>query len=241
MVRETKRRFLRREHYAKKKENDFWRTPFNRLIKTALIASCVLPQQSTAGTMGPTSEITHPWSLTGSLGYTVYEDMYRADGQTALGRLAIGRDVYTGHVLTWGLEVGVQNGNTMRYFPSRAAIDALGGLPIQTTAKPTLDALATLKTNSLGTSPIFAQFKGGIAYRRWQFNDRDSINDKSQIAGEVQAGLGYALSERAILNVSYQGIFGGNPDFHFNADSDTGRVSNIPVQNGVLLGLTVTV
>ena len=57
----------------------------------------------------------------------------------------------------------------------------------------------------------------------------------------MQAGLGYALSERANLNVSYQGIFGGNPDFHFNADSATGRVSNIPVQNGVLLGLTVTV
>lgn len=241
MVRETKRRILRREYHAKKKENDFWRTPLNRLIKTALIASCVLSQQSIAGTMGPILEITHPWSVTGSIGYTVYEDMYRDDGQTALGRFAIGRDVYTGHSLTWGFEVGVQSGNTMRYFPSQEAIDALGGLPIQTTVKPLLDVLVTLKTASFGTTPIFAQLKGGIAYRRWQFNDRDSINDKSQIAGEVQAGLGYALSERANLSVSYQGIFGGNPDFHFNADSATGRVSNIPVQNGVLLGLTVTV
>ena len=223
------------------KKNAFLHALISQLSTAAFIASCVLPQQATAGTMGPILEITHPWSVTGSLGYTVYEDMYRADGQTALGRFAIGRDVYTGHVVTWGLEVGVQNGNTMRYFPSLAAIDALGGLPIQTTVKPTLDVLATLKTNSFGTTPIFAQFKGGIAYRRWQFNDRDSINDKSQIAGEVQVGLGYAISERASLGLSYQGIFGGNPDFHFNADSATGRASNIPVQNGVLLGLTVTV
>ena len=225
----------------KKKENDFWCTPFNQLIKTALIASCVLSRQATAGTMGPILEMTHPWSVTGSIGYTVYEDMYRADGQTALGRFAIGRDVYAGHVLTWGLEVGVQNGNTMRYFPSLSAIDALGSLPIQATVKPMLDVLATLKTNSFGTTPVFAQFKGGIAYRRWQFNDRNSIDGKSQIAGEMQAGLGYAISERTSLGVSYQGIFGGNPDFHVNADTATGHVNNIPIQNGVLLGLTVTV
>ncbi|KTD72569.1 hypothetical protein [Legionella tucsonensis] len=195
-----------------------------------------------AGSMGGTGgPVSHPWSLTGSLGYTVYEDMYRGDGQTAVGRFAIGRDVYTGHSLTWGLEMGVQNGNTMRYFPSQAAVDALGGLPIQTTVKPMLDLLATLKSNSFGTTPVFAQLKGGIAYRRWQFNDRDSINDKSQIAGEVQAGLGCAISERASLSLSYQGVFGSNPDFRFNADSATGRVSNIPIQNGVLLGLMVAV
>lgn len=129
----------------------------------------------------------------------------------------------------------------MRYFPSQAAVDALGGLPIQTTVKPILDLLATLKSNSFGTTPIFAQFKGGIAYRRWQFNDRDSINDKSQIAGEVQAGLGYAISERARLSLSYQGIFGSTPEFRFDPDSATGRVSNIPIQNGVLFGLTFTV
>ncbi|WP_133129027.1 hypothetical protein [Legionella nagasakiensis] len=204
------------------------------------LACMTLP--SMAGSMGDVDvPVSHPWSVTGSLGYTVYEDMYRDDGQTALGRFAIGRDVYTGNSLTWGFEVGVQSGNTMRYFPSFEAIDALGGLPIQTTVKPMFDALVTLKTASFGTTPIFAQLKGGIAYRHWQFNDRDSINDKSQIAGEVQAGLGCSISERASLSLSYQGIFGSNPDFRFNADSATGRVSNIPVQNGVLLGLTVTV
>ncbi|CEK11607.1 hypothetical protein [Legionella hackeliae] len=224
-----------------KKENDFGLYPCNQFIKAVLIASCFLSHQSIASTMGPTLEISHPWSVTGSIGYTVYEDMFRADGETALGRFAIGRDVYTGNSLTWGLELGVQSGNTMRYFPSPAAIDGLGGLPIQTTVKPMLDALVTIKTASFDTIPIFFSLKGGIAYRRWQFNDRDSINDKSQIAGEVQAGVGGFISERVNLSLSYQGIFGSNPDFRFNADSATGRVSNIPVQNGVLLGLTVTV
>lgn len=215
---------------------------YNSVATAGVIACMTLP--AFAGSLGQTLGTTHPWSVTGSLGYTVYENMFHDDGQTAVGRLAIGRDIYAGHSLNWGLELGVQNGNTMRYVPSPKAIDTLGGfpgLPIQTTVKPLVDALVTLKTGSLGATPLFAQLKGGIAYRHWQFNDRDSINDKSQIAGEVQAGLGYAISERANLNLSYQGIFGGNPDFRFNADNDTGRVSNIPAQHGVLLGLTVTV
>ena len=209
------------------------------VVTASAIACMILP--AFAGNMGPTMDAYHPWSVSGSLGYTVYEDMFRGDGQTAVGRLAIGRDVHTSHLFTWGLEVGIQNGNTMRYFPSQADIDALGGLPIQTTAKPMIDLLVTLKTLSFESTPIFALIKGGAAYRRWQFNDRDSINDKSQIAGEVQAGLGYSISERASLTLSYQGIFGSNPDFNLNAVNATGSVSNIPVQNGVLLGLTVTV
>lgn len=207
-----------------------------------ILSLACMPLSAIAGSMGAVAApVSHPWSVTSSLGYTVYQDMYRSDGQTALGRLAIGRDAYTGRVLIWGLEVGVQSGNTMRYYPSQAAIDALGGLPIQTTVKPMLDVLATLKTASFGVIPVFVQLKGGAAYRRWQFNDRDSIHDKSQIAGEVQAGLGYAVSERSSVSVSYQGVFGRNPDFRFNADSATARVSNISVQNGVLLALTLTV
>ncbi|MCC5791111.1 MAG: hypothetical protein JJT82_00675 [Legionellaceae bacterium] len=209
-------------------------------VATASMTVC-MASPSFSGTMGPTLGITSPWSVTGSLGYTVYNNMYRGDGQTALGRFAIGRDVHVGHAMIWGLEVGVQNGNTMRYYPSRAAVDALGGLPMQTTAKPMLDLLATLKTTAIGASPIFAQLKGGIAYRRWQFNDRNTINDPSQIAGEVQAGFGYSISQRASLSLSYQGVFGRNPRFRLNVDNATGRVSHIPVQNGVLLGLTVNV
>ncbi|ETO93296.1 hypothetical protein [Legionella oakridgensis] len=202
------------------------------------LACMTLP--AIAGNMGNVNlPAAHPWSVTGSLGYTVYEDMYRSDGQTAVGRFAIGHEIYTSHFLQWGFEIGVQNGNTMRYFPSQAAIDALGGLPIQTTVKPMLDLLATVKTASFGTTPVFGVLKGGIAYRHWQFNDRDSINDKSLIAGELQAGLGYAISERTSLSLSYQGIYGGNPDFRYNADNAIARVSNIPMQNGVLLGLTV--
>jgi len=221
-------------------------TTLTKLLRNSglLIAGVALSLPAFAGTMGDMykeSKRAHPWSITASMGYTNYQDMYRNDGQTPVGRLAFGHDCYAFNQATLGLELGVQNGNTMRFFPSQTAIDTLGGLPIQTTVKPMLDLLVTLKSASLSTMPVYAQLKGGIAYRRWQFNDRDSINDKSQIAGEVQAGLGYAISERASMNLFYQGIYGSSPNFSLNAVAETGRVSNIPVQHGVLLGMTVTV
>lgn len=194
-----------------------------------------------AGDMGVYTPDSHPWSITAGLGYTVYEDMYRNDGQTALGRFGIAREIGKSPVLTWGLELGVQTGNVMQYYPSQEAIDALGGLPIQTTVKPMLDLLATAKSGYFSTIPAFAQMKAGIAYRQWQFNDRDSINNLSQIAAELQAGLGYALNDKTSLGLFYQGIFGANPDFQFNADTATGQVSNISVQNGVLLTFTMVI
>ncbi|WP_298628105.1 hypothetical protein [uncultured Legionella sp.] len=192
-----------------------------------------------AGTMGEVAPNQLNWTATGSLGYTVYEDMYRGDGGTAIGRLALGRELYRTSGMTLGLEVGVQNGNTMRYFPSQYIVDTLGGLPIRTTAKPMLDVLATLTTASMGTTPFFGVLKGGAAYRRWQFDDRNSINDLSKFAGEVQAGLGYTISEKTNLSLVYQGIYGSSPDFHLNVAAETGHVDNIPMQHGVLLSFTV--
>lgn len=178
------------------------------------------------------------WSVSASLGMTHYQNMFSSDGETAIGRLALGRELITRSWGTLGLELGVQNGNTMRYVPSQSAIDALGGLPIQTTVKPMLDLLATVKTMPLGNTAMVGLVKGGVAYRHWQFNDRDSINDCSQLAGEFQVGVGYALNERASLSLVYQGIYGANPHFTLNSAAMTGHVSNIPIQNGVLLGLT---
>lgn len=192
-----------------------------------------------AGSMGTIPGASPIWSVTGSIGYTVFDGVYSGDANTAVGRLAIGRSIFASNSLTWGLELGVQSGNNMRYIPSEAAIEALGGLPIQSTIKPILDVLVTLTTSSFETIPVFAQLKGGVAYRHWQFNDRTSINDETQIAGEVQIGFGHAITQSANLSLSYQGIFGAHPNFTYNKAAEFGHVSYIPIQQGLLLGLTI--
>lgn len=196
---------------------------------------------SFAGTMGSISPPPAPaglWGVTGSIGYTHYENMYRGDGNTALGRFALERQLYAGNTLRWGLELGVQSGNSMRVAANQVDTDALGGLPIQSTVKPMLDLLVTLKTTPFLIDSIYAQVKGGAAYRRWQFENRDSINDLTQFAGEVQAGLGVPVSANFDLSLSYQGVYGGNPNLVVNALNQTAHVSTIPIQHGVLLGLT---
>lgn len=212
-------------------------------IKAVLIMiGCALSLSAMAGTIGGVLvEEFHPWLASASLGYTDYQNMYHGAGQTALGRFAIGRTLFFNDSTTFGMEIGVQNGGTMRIGISKATLDELGGLPIQSTVRPMLDLLATVKTTTLGTSPFFVDLKGGIAYRRWQFEDRSSIKDLSQIAGEVQAGLGFPLSHSTTLSLLYQGIYGGNPNFRLTTECPSGHVSTIPIQHGLLLSLSLTV
>lgn len=221
---------------------------FYRNIKSIICAvGCFMSTCSLAGTMGETSDL---WSVTASLGYTVYEDMYQGDGQTPVGRFAIDRNVlnfdihklnvrnfFSSSVAELGAEIAVQNGNTMRINVPQSTLDILGGLPIQTTLKPMFDFLLTLKLPALTQIPVLPLVKGGFAYRRWELDDRISVPDKSQIAGTVQAGLGYQITERAMVNLMYQGVYGGPVNFTVNSSSFTGNISNIPVQNGVLLGV----
>lgn len=180
------------------------------------------------------------WSITASIGYTDYLSMYSNDGETLLGRLAFHRAFYIKQAITYGLELGVQNGNKMRLSVPQATLDELGSTPIQSTAKPLLDLLATTKIQPFNFNPLFGEIKGGIAYRQWQFDDRDSINNLSNIAVEVQAGVGYSISQVTQLSLLYQGIFGGDPNFSVDSSNTTGSVSTIPIQQGVLLSLSHT-
>jgi len=181
------------------------------------------------------------WSLTASFGYTYYPYMAERDGQTMLGRFVIGRTLIRRYQSTFGLEAGVQSGNTMRLSAPQSTLDILGGLPIQTNVRPLFDFLLTMQNDTWIDSPFFTQLKGGFAYRSWVFEDRSSIDDLYQIAGEVQAGIGYHINPKTSLNVVYQGIFGGDPNFQVNATERTGKVSTIPMQNGVLIGLTLNI
>lgn len=217
------------------------------LKRIFIITGSVLSLNSIAGTMGPEpiQADTYigallPWAIIGSLGYVNYQNTSDCDGQTALGRFAIAKDLLDTRYLNFGFELGVQSGNTMRLDVSEATLDELGGLPIQSTMKPMLDLLATVKIYST-KNPLFAQIKGGAAYRQWQFDNRNSINNLSKIAGEIQAGLGYSIGHLASLSLLYQGVYGGNPNFTVSEACPSGYVSTLPRQQGVLLSFSLNV
>lgn len=191
-------------------------------------------------------------SFLGSLGYTGYDGSYGGNGQSALGRFAVGLDLYnfgsfkfvqtdTNHFSSrLGFEVGVQSGKRLPIETTQDNIDLLGGTPIWTTVQPMLDFLGTLKLTPVARPDFFGVVKGGFALRRWQM-DRSTINNLYQVAGEVQAGFGFEVTPHTSLSLLYQGVYGSNPDFRVNAAEFTGKVSNIPMQNGGLLTLSAAI
>ena len=109
------------------------------------ITGWALSLNSMAGTMGngtiPADAYLSaplPWVVIGSLGYTRYQAISDCieDGQTPIGRFAIGKELVSARYANFGLELAVQSGNTMRLEVSEATLDELGGVPIQTTMKP---------------------------------------------------------------------------------------------------------
>ncbi|MDF1677997.1 MAG: hypothetical protein P1U32_04805 [Legionellaceae bacterium] len=200
---------------------------------------------SFAGTMGvmppppmPMIEV-HPWSVTASLGYTAYKYGADGSGQTPVGRFAIGKALCDVGQASFGGELGVQNGNTMRLFIDQDALDVLGGLPINATITPLLDLLATLRVSLASNTPVFLDLKGGLVYRR-MYIDRSTVNNKFQFAGEFQGGIGVPIADSSTLSLLYQGIYGGSLGYSADLASQTGNIKNIPIQNGILLSLNIT-
>lgn len=220
--------------------------------KASIALGCVLSFGAMAGNMGVAAVDSHPWSVIGSLGYTWFNGAYDGglglisqpaidDGQTALGRFAIARDLYDFQMFHLGAEIGVQNGNFMRLGLPVGSLDLVGGSPVQATVKPMLDLLATFSLQAPEITPFFGQAKLGMAYRRMQINDRFTFNDLSECSFEVQGGLGMFISERATLSLNYQGVISGRTIYPISTTAFTGRVTNIPTQNGILLSLAYSV
>lgn len=210
------------------------------MIIGCLLSSYLLAHSPTANTVDENiDDLPHHWSVAASLGYGDYQNMYQNDGETALGRLAIATELFVANQGTVGLEAGVQNGNHMQVATAPDPFNVLNRFVVQTTVRPMLDFLLTANTDLIGASLFFAQVKGGIAYRQWKIAS-NLINSKSELAGEIQAGLGCPLTEITSLNLLYQGVFGANSKFSFSPFTNTGVVASIPVQHGLLLGLSVT-
>lgn len=193
-----------------------------------------------AGTMGNLglNPAVSPFYIGAYGGYGSISGSYGNDGNFAQGRLALGVHANTYKNWLFGVEVGVQSGNTMRLNTRLNVIDDAGGLLVQSTLKPLVDFLATVHGRFQPDSPLSYILKGGIAYRQLDLNDRSSSQDSlSKVNGEFQAGLGYNLTPHVMLSAFYQGIYSNNNvGAALNSVGDV-TIANIPTQQAGFLGV----
>lgn len=203
-----------------------------------------------AGSIADAAPARSPSFYVGAFGgYGIIDGAITQDGQMAQERLSLGVRTPAYHHVLFGLELGVQSGNTMRLSTSKKTLELTGGLPIQSTLNPPLDALITLNYQIRPDSPLALIAKGGIAYRQLHLNDRTSVQDTlSKVNGEFQAGLGYKLTEHIQLTAMYQGIYSTKSTnvqyVHVASDEllNIGytTISSIPTQQAGFLGVEYT-
>ncbi|OJY25360.1 MAG: hypothetical protein BGO90_00910 [Legionella sp. 40-6] len=176
--------------------------------------------------------------ISGSIGATNFQQAYANDGQSILGRLSLNGQYELTESLNLGLEIGVQNGNTMRLNISKPVLDMLGGEPVTVTIKPLFDTLVTLKVKPFNSLDLLGLLKGGLAYRQLQV-DRNEVNNLEKIDPELQTGLEYRVNENGSLFLTFQHVFGRNPNYQVNPLIETGYIEELPSQNSILIGLSV--
>lgn len=179
-----------------------------------------------------------PWSFEVGIGHGTYQHMKYDDGNTVLARIGFGKGLVKYKSLLLGLELGVQTGNNSRLNIPHSTQQTLGGLSIDSEMKPMMDLLLIGKFHPEKKSGFFLQAKGGYAYRQWQFT-RSSVNDLSRFNPEMQLGLGWDINRMASLSISYQRIFGQNPNFKIVSQDCIAHVDGIPTENSVLLELSL--
>lgn len=206
---------------------------FKNFLLTASISCCIFNPA-----YADFLETEPDWALSFTTGYNQYQNTYQNEGHSAIGRLSLEKYLLDLDYMKLGLEFGVQNGNNMRLDIPKSMLDSLGGLPVGIEVKPSLDLLLDSKIPFDIESTLYFFIKGGVAYRRAQI-DRITVNSMTKYSPELQVGLGYQVNDFLGLNLGYQRIFGGNPNFTVNEVAETGHINNIPTQQGVLLGISV--
>ncbi len=181
----------------------------------------------------------HPWSLELGLGLGRYQDMESSDGDTALGRIGIGKNLFNWKRLRAGIETAFQTGNDARVSAPSTVTDALGGLSVDTVMKSTLDLLLTGKIYPELESSAFFLVKGGLILRRWQFR-LNTVNDLTRVSPELQLGAGVDISPCASLSLAYQRIQGSDPNLHLNSAGNLAAITSIPCENALILGLSLS-
>lgn len=210
---------------------------FNKIVYTCVLGlSFSLPV--VAGTMGDITNKPSPFYLGAYGGYGIIQNAYKQDGNFTQGRLALGAHIKQYKYWMFGGELGFQSGNNMRLNADPEVIDPTFDLLPQATLKPFVDLLFTVKSQFRSDKPLFYLLKGGIAYRQLDLADRTSSNDTlGNVAGEFQAGLGWAVSQHVMLTGFYQGIYGNNVDVSVDVTGQNTFIAHIPTQQAVFLGI----
>lgn len=188
--------------------------------------------------LSESESLNNRWSFMTSLGYSGTHQIHASNKHNPLARFALAAELLATTQANFGLELGLQTGSRMYLVIPQSNFTNLQN-PVRSTLRPMIDLLLTAHANPVDESLLFTQIKGGLAYRYWRV-DSILFNNKSEFAGELQAGFGYPLTEISNLNLLYQGIFGGNPRLYLNP-AYLGSIANIPIQHGFLLGLSVIV
>ena len=232
-----------------------WVGPFKSVEGLRTTSQRIASNKMLESKMGPLQRVAqvdpHNLSFLLSVGYAQFDGTSGGNGQTALGRLALGLDLYdigsfklsegdnNRFAYSLGFEVGVENGKQLPVEMTPDQTAALGGLQLWGTVQPLVDFLATVRVSPTAKPDMFGIFKGGVALRRMQF-DRATVENLYQGGGEIQAGLGFLVAKHASLSLLYQGVYGSIPKVYINTSTATASISDIPSQNGVLLTLAVS-
>lgn len=211
------------------------------IIIVSAVWSCTLNVYAAKSSYHPqdpsTLRTSLPWSLEVGVGYGIYQHMYTQDGNAVQTRMGIAKEFVRSKRFHAGLELGVQNGNTGRLDIPPEQLDLLGGIPVESTIKPTMDMLITSQFSPKIEGSIFTLIKAGIILRRLQFNR--SVNDITKINPEFVVGVGYTINRYASVFLAYQSIISSNPNFTVDAEQCTGHVESIPGTNNILLGVSI--
>jgi len=177
-----------------------------------------------------------PWSTSLSIGYGSFSNMFQDDGRYALLKLGFGKGIFEYKSTLFGLELGVETGNTMRLDVSREILDQLGGLPFQSRVKPIIDLLGTARI-PVRDSGVSVLLKAGAALRTWQF-DRCSADDRSVGDPEFQAGFAWTINKHIFTHLTGRVILGRKVTWFVDPSLDQLSISGMPNQYGILFGTT---
>ena len=206
-----------------------------RVFYTVLLAAAIniiVASTAAATTTYTSKKIIYSWLADAGLGYSWYDHGFSGRNNTANGRFAIGGSVnFTNYNLQLGMEVGVQSG--IRYLNSDTTL-ASSYHPFN--IRPLIDVLAIARFKIKKTLPFLLITKAGIAYRQYM-PDFPSTNSQQKIDPEIQAGIGWTITQRCDLTLSYQRIFGNGS--LTDIGQGYGKLKGIPTQQGVIAGLSI--
>jgi hypothetical protein len=176
-------------------------------------------------------------SLSG--GYGSFDNMSQAD--TGFGRLALGvkSDFFpTLPKVALGAEIGIQSAKRMQLSNATVNpffVNATDPLPVYMTISPPIDLLATVTYHL--SSPVFLEVKAGGVYMQSMI-EQANITGLNEWYPEVQAGVGFDVSEGTRLILSYQGFFANTPRLNqVNLALGTANLSSLPSWNAGMITL----